>query len=127
MTMAALRGSQNTKKPAPISSSRPPNQNSQCLLVFGGVPGCNRLEFLDALDARSLAAQSAQVTQLRAPHTALPYHFNRANHRRMHRKNPFHADSEAHAPHRERLAQHLPAPAHHHALKRLNTLFVALA
>src|ERR1700735_3572176 len=87
----------------------------------------HRLQPLHALDSRSLALAPAQVIQLCASHSALPHHFDRADHRRVHRKNPLHANPEAHAPHRKALAQQFPAPAHHHAFKRLNPLFLSFA
>ena len=45
----------------------------------------------------------------------------------MHRENALDADAKAHAPHRKALARKLSAAAHHHALKRLDAFFVALA
>src|SRR5579872_3774578 len=45
----------------------------------------------------------------------------------MHREDSLHADPEADSTHRERFAQHFATAAHHHALERLDALFIALA
>src|ERR1700751_2308313 len=44
----------------------------------------------------------------------------------MHGEDSLDANSEAHSTHRERLAQHFAAAAHHHSFEWLDTLFIAL-
>src|SRR5215510_13074887 len=57
-----------------------------------------------ATDARSLTLQVAQIVQACAANLALADHFNRADARRMQRKDALDADAEADAPHCKRCA-----------------------
>src|SRR6266849_3495024 len=76
-----------------------------------------------ALDACRLALAPAEVVELGAAHAALIDHFDRADGRRVHRKNALDADTETDAPHGEARPCEPAALADHHALKRLDSLF----
>jgi hypothetical protein len=68
------------KKPAPITRGgleiRVSDSVTRLLRFCGSGGGSGSFEFLDALDAGSFAAQSAQVAQLRAADAALAYHLD---------------------------------------------------
>src|SRR5690242_2671385 len=104
---------------------------SRCLqlpLGFGSRRGCHRYFLtVSTLDARRFTSQIAQVIQPRAPHFTLAHYLDRANRRRMQRKNALDTHAKAHAAHCERRARSPALLRDHHALKGLQTLFFLVA
>src|SRR3989442_861478 len=74
------------------------------------------------LDARGLSDPIAEVVELGAPHVAARHNLDLGDDRRVLRERPFHADTEAHFPDRERLAYAAALDADHHALEHLDPL-----
>src|SRR5262249_45175816 len=93
--------------------------------LLGGDAGRDGLEFLGLLDAGGFALAPTEIIQLGAPDASLADDFNRADHRRVHGKNPFDANAEADAPHREAFAKKRAAPVYHDAFEGLDTFFFA--
>src|SRR5690606_26078316 len=78
------------------------------------------------LDLRLLAAQRAQVVQLRAAHVTAGDDLDRVDGGRVQREGPLDADAEADLPHGEGLAHAAAGASDHDALERLDAGAVAL-
>src|SRR5262249_26241703 len=107
----------------------PPGERAECevRLLFSRGDGFGCFCPLDSLQARCLASKPTQVIQLRATDAALAPHLNRTDGRRVERDHALNSNSKTHAPHRETRAGRFPTLLNHHALKRLDAFFLALA
>src|SRR3954453_20171215 len=76
-------------------------------------------------DARRLAAEGAEVVELRATHAAAAHHLHRRHHRAVHREDALDADAGRDLPHREVLADAAAALGDDETLERLEALLLA--
>src|ERR1700734_976173 len=109
------------KKPAPEFPKRAFSKGNWLLLMRAAS------RRLNALDAGGLALALAEVVQLGRAHAAGTHDLDRADHRRVHREDALHTNTETHAAHGERFAGKLAAAAHNHAFERLDAFLIALA
>src|SRR3712207_4979202 len=92
--------------------------------LSAGSSARDRLALL--LDLRLLAAELAEVVELRATDVAAGHDLDLADHGRVHRERALDADTEADLPHREGLADAAALPPDDDALEDLHALAVAL-